>query len=484
MKKLFSKLTAMYLGVLFIGYIIITVGVSYLLTAYLMNTNATELIHHSQSFEEAYVEMAEINASPFVSKVWVKQELRNMSKYVSADIWMMDREGQVYVTSNDAFELYYNSEMSVDDLDTIFEGNIINKQVQFEKIYQQPSLTIGYPISADGEVRYALFTSIPVPEIQKATFGITRIVFFSLFLVALIAMFMLFGFTRNMNREFEELNEAVRVIASGNLEQQIKISRNYQLGELAKNINYMSSELRKSVKSQERFISNLSHDLRSPMTTIIGYIRAILDGTVPPEKHERYLNIALDESERLKKFVNNILDLSKMQSGDMPLAKSDFDINQMVIHELDRFEKRIIDKKVKLFIELSDEKVLAHADPNAIQRVVYNLIDNALKFVDMGGAIRIKTEIKGEKWLVGIQNSGALIPQEKLASIWDRFNKLDDSRGQRKESSGLGLAIIREIIRVHEEKIEVYSNEQVGVMFVFSLGTQIFKDVRGDQTKV
>ena len=187
------------------------------------------------------------------------------------------------------------------------------------------------------------------------------------------------------------------------------------------------------------------------------------------------MNIVLSESERLKKLVNDILELSKLQSGQMTVNKTDFDINQMVLQELDRFEHRIIDKHLKLHINLSDTKVLAHADEDAMRRVVYNLIDNAIKFIDMDGELRVKSELKGNKYLIGIQNSGPVIPKDKLDSIWDRFNKLDDSRGREKDSSGLGLAIIREIIRAHDEKIEVYSDEEVGVMFVFSVETQIFK---------
>ncbi len=159
----------------------------------------------------------------------------------------------------------------------------------------------------------------------------------------------------------------------------------------------------------------------------------------------------------------------------MTVNKTDFDINQMMLEELDRFENRIIDKHLKLHINLSDNKVLAHADEDAMRRVVYNLLDNALKFINVDGDLRIKSELKGDKYVIGIQNSGSVIPKEKLDTIWDRFNKLDDSRGREKDSSGLGLAIIKEIIRAHDEKIEVYSDENVGVMFVFSLETQIFK---------
>lgn len=153
----------------------------------------------------------------------------------------------------------------------------------------------------------------------------------------------------------------------------------------------------------------------------------------------------------------------------MTVNKTDFDINQMMLEELDRFENRIIDKHLKLHINLSDNKVLAHADEDAMRRVVYNLLDNALKFINVDGDLRIKSELKGDKYVIGIQNSGSVIPKEKLDTIWDRFNKLDDSRGrEKKDSSGLGLAIIKEIIRAHDEKKSKYTLTRMLVLCSYS----------------
>jgi signal transduction histidine kinase len=237
----------------------------------------------------------------------------------------------------------------------------------------------------------------------------------------------------------------------------------------------MAVNLQELESTKERFISNLSHDLRSPLTSITGYTRGLIDGTIPEENQEKYLKIVLEESTRLTKLTNDLLDLSKMQSGNISVNKTDFDINQMIIHELDKFEQRIEEKDIQISLKLMEERVLAHGDYEGIRRVVYNLMDNAVKFVDKAGIIEIKTENKEDKILVGIKNSGAYIPKEKLNTIWQRFSKMDDSRGIEKKSNGLGLSIIKEIIKAHDEKIDVYSSEEFGVVFIFSISTQIFK---------
>lgn len=475
MKKLFSKFTAIYLGILFLGYVFITIGANHLMTQTLVNQKAKKLIENAQVFTESFQAIQNLNIEKIEQVQLLQKEIIALDKYTGTDIWLMDENDHYLAVSNDALPSMEASDISDEDVRRVFSGKVVVKQMRIDSVYNDQVLMIGYPLMKEDTPFLAMFMNVTIPDIKRATTGMTIIVFISMSGMALIAMLVLLIFTRKLNNEFKELNEAVKEVAGGNFDQQIRIHRHDEMGDLAKSFNNMSRALRKLEATKQRFISNLSHDLRSPLTSITGYVRAIQDGTIPLESQGRYLDIVLKESERLKKLINDILELSKLQSGQMPLNKTDFDVNQMVLQELDRFENRIVDKRLKLHIDLSDDKFLAHADEDAMRRVVYNLLDNALKFIDDEGTLRIKSEIKSDKYLVGIQNSGAIIPKEKLEFIWDRFHKLDSSRGEEKTASGLGLAIVKEIIRAHGEKIEVYSDETVGVMFVFSVSTQIFK---------
>ncbi len=300
----------------------------------------------------------------------------------------------------------------------------------------------------------------------------TRIIFVAMSGMSLVAMIIFFIFNRRVNRQFQELNLALKEISDGNFKRTLKVDSDDEMGELADNVNKMSKALYLSELGKQKFISNISHDLRSPLTSIIGYIKAIQDGTISYENQDRYLKIILKESERLKNLINDILELSKFQNGQIPLSRTEFDINQMIIQELDSFESRIIDKRLRLHLNLSDCNIPVYADKDAMRRVVYNLLDNALKFIDEGGSLKIYSEKQDLSYIVGIQNTGAVIPKDNLNDVWDRFYKMDLSRGKKKDSSGLGLSIVKEIIKVHGEKIDVYSDEKEGVLFLFSVSTK------------
>lgn len=336
-------------------------------------------------------------------------------------------------------------------------------------------LIVGYPISYDEHTEFALMLSVSMPEIQGNVKAISKITLSALVIAGAIGIVLLTFFMAEIKRELDELRDAVDYVAEGNFDKKIKVRNNDEIGELAHRFNEMADELAKLEEAKRRFISDLTHDLRSPLTSISGYTKGIMDGTIPYENQDRYLKIVYNESIRLSKMINDVLDLSRLESGKMLINKSDFDVNHIIVETLDKFEQRIINKDIRMDIKLFEEKALAHGDAQAIGRVIYNLIDNAVKFIEPEATLFIRTEIKNEKVLVGIQNSAPFITEEHLKNIWNRFYKMDNSRGQQKNSSGLGLSIIKEIVKAHGEKIEVYSNEEIGVLFVFSLPVKIFK---------
>jgi signal transduction histidine kinase len=231
----------------------------------------------------------------------------------------------------------------------------------------------------------------------------------------------------------------------------------------------MAVELNKLEELRRTFISNLSHDIRSPLTSIKGFLQAILDGTIPREKQDKYLNIVLKETERLTKMTNDILDLSKMEGGQLELSKTEFSINNLLVNEIEKHETRLIEKNINVEFHLTEGNDLVYADIEQITRVVYNLIDNAIKFVEYGGKISLGTKIKKNKIFISIKNTGEVIDDENLRYIWHRFHKLDKSRGEDKGGSGLGLSIVKAIIKNHGEDIEAKSNKEEGTVFTFTL---------------
>jgi signal transduction histidine kinase len=234
----------------------------------------------------------------------------------------------------------------------------------------------------------------------------------------------------------------------------------------------MAIKLNSADENKTKFISNITHDLRSPLTNIIGYSSGIIDGTIPDDSHEKYMNVILDESIRLKNLVNDILDLSKFESGNISLNKTDFNLNQMILSTVENYENRINNKYIKIDFNFSDENRDIYADKEYFNRVLDNLISNAVKFTEEHGHISISTILENEKYNVIINNSYLKIKKNDLINIFDRFVKLDDSRGKNKISSGLGLAIVKEILKAHGEKIYVMSDENDGITFKFTIATK------------
>ena len=242
-----------------------------------------------------------------------------------------------------------------------------------------------------------------------------------------------------------------------------------EIGYLAASLNYMANELNTLEEDQRKFISNVSHDFRSPLTSIKGYVEAMLDGTIPVEMQEKYLNIILFETERLNKLTKSLLELNKFGSHGVMLDVTDFDINQTIKTTLLTFEGICANKHIRFDLILSGEQLFVTADFSKIQQVLYNLIDNAIKFSHQDSVITIETTEKNEKVFVSVKDTGIGIPKDSLKKIWERFYKTDLSRGKDKRGTGLGLSIVKEIIQAHGENINCISTEGVGTEFIFTL---------------
>ncbi|MCC8141080.1 MAG: HAMP domain-containing protein [Lachnospiraceae bacterium] len=241
------------------------------------------------------------------------------------------------------------------------------------------------------------------------------------------------------------------------------------LGFVTDVMNYMAGELNSLEDDQRKFISNISHDFRSPLTSIKGYAEAIADGTIPEEMQEKYLNVIVSETERLEMLTESILELNKLSDKGTYLNISTFDLNEKIRQTLLTFEGRAKEKNLTFDLSLTKQPLYVRADPGKIDQVLHNLIDNAIKFSNDDAAVTIETSSQNGKAFTSVKDYGIGIPKESLNKIWERFYKTDLSRGKDKTGTGLGLAIVKEIISAHHENINVISTEGVGSEFIFSL---------------
>lgn len=269
-------------------------------------------------------------------------------------------------------------------------------------------------------------------------------------------------------KPLEEINNAARKLAKGDVEKRVDVNSKDEIGELAESFNIMAESLETVDKTRKEFISNVSHELRSPITSIKGFVSGIIDGVIPKDKENYYLNIVYDEVDRLARLVNDLLDMSAMESGKFKLTVRPIDLHEIIGLCVVNLQGKIEDKGLTVDVIFEDEHQYVIADRDRLIQVITNLLENAIKYGNDNGEVRIKTYKKGEKVYVSVFNSGDPIPKKSINNIWDRFYKSDKSRTN-KISTGLGLAIVRLILTQHKQDIWVKNIDGKGVEFTFTL---------------
>lgn len=285
-------------------------------------------------------------------------------------------------------------------------------------------------------------------------------------LAALIAAYFI---SERIIGPLKDMGRAAKSFASGKFDVRVPVSGQDEVSELAVAFNNMASSLSRLEEMRRTFIGNVSHDLRTPMMTIHGFIDGILDGAIPPEKHAYYLNFIRGETERLSELINTLLDISRIQAGERKFNMSAFDVCEMARLIIISFEQQLDEKKLNVEFECESEKMLVYADRDAIYQILYNICHNAVKFSREGGVYRVKIISREKKIYVSVYNEGQGIAPDELPYVFDRFYKSDKSRGLDKSGVGLGLYIAKTIIDAHGEEIWVNSVYGESCEFVFTL---------------
>ncbi|NLB79315.1 MAG: HAMP domain-containing histidine kinase, partial [Clostridiaceae bacterium] len=308
-----------------------------------------------------------------------------------------------------------------------------------------------------------------VPNIYQLKTSIIIIFIISGFVGCIIALLFVAILTKRITKPINQMKRAARRVASGEFTERVSVNGKDEIAELSESFNNMIVALESLESMRRDFIGNVSHELRTPITTIKGFVEGVLDGVIPVEKQENYLTIVLDETRRMQKLVNDLLDLAKMHAGEVSLNITDFDVNELIRRCVISLQQMFIEKNLEFQADFETERTFVNADSDAIQRVIINLLQNAVKFTPQDGEIRVKTYSDRDKVFISVEDNGKGIPKEELSNIFERFYKTDKSRSTDRSGLGLGLAIVRNIIVSHNEIIKVESEEGHGTVFTFSL---------------
>ncbi|MDY3928651.1 MAG: HAMP domain-containing sensor histidine kinase [Clostridia bacterium] len=376
--------------------------------------------------------------------------LKQYSEFIEADIIVVNAAGSVHAATNSV------ARVPADMNDKVLSGKTIRVNSTFGGAYQKNVFVVGVPIMYNDNIVGGIYFNTQIPNLRGRLRDYYVLLLFPAIISIIIGCIISYIKSKKITSPLKEINKGVLELASGNFSKRISVN-NDELGQLASSFNYMADSLERLDGLRTRFVSDVSHELRTPMTSISGFVAGILDGTIPPEKEKEYLQIVYDESVRLTKLTNDMLEMTKMQSAEYKLDISEFDINELVRICIIQLEQKIESKNLELEVDFEPEKINVLADKDAIKRVIINIIENAVKFSYENTKIIIKTEIQDKKVNVSVGNFGAGISEDEMKNIFDRFYKTDKSRSEDKKGAGLGLSLAKNIMNLHKQKIWVES---------------------------
>ena len=460
-RSLYSKFLLGYLVFGLLGFIFIATMSSKITYQYLLEEESETLYDEANLLAST---CSDIYQGKNISLSMANPQLQAVATCLKSQVWVINQKGRVVAETSPASHV----SMTIDGFDPTAAGNRSYMIGRFFGMFDEDMLSVIAPITGNFNTYGYIVIHMPIEQVLQGKDRILNIVYITALVIFLLSMIILLVFTKTVYFPLKKITAGAKEYAAGNLNHTIRVNSADEIGYLANTLNYMSSELNKMEEYQHSFIANVSHDFRSPLTSIKGYLEAIKDGTIPPELYDKYLGILISETERLNKLTQGMLTLNSLDSKGF-LTRSNFDINRVIKDTAATFEGTCNAKDIVLDLTFAADIQMVYADLGKIQQVLYNLIDNAIKFSHENSVIYIQTSLKYEKVFVSVKDTGIGIPKDSIKKIWDRFYKSDLSRGRDKKGTGLGLAIVREIIQAHGENIDVISTPGVGSEFIFTL---------------
>lgn len=449
-KRLFFTQLIVLTAVIFVVSFAMTVGV----TNYTMRNITNECIKSARLIED-WTEKYQIDNYNRNSTLFYRDKIEDCAELMDCDITIVDLSGRVFETTNERVQ---NVEPKY--LEGLLNGKIFRGTGDFGGAYREDVFTVGIPLRYHGTLIGAIYFNNYMPGVNKMIFSLVPMFIMALIIASAIVILSIYFQAKNISNRLRKIKLAALDIAAGNFPEKLAVTSKDEIGQLCSSFNFMSESLEKLDNMRNRFLSDVSHELRTPMTSIAGFIQGILDGTIPPERQSEYLKIVYDETTRLTRLVNDMLEMTKMSSSEYKLKISEFDVNELIRLQIISAEQKIDEKGVELDVDFKQEQLMVCADRDAIQRVLINLIDNAIKFSHKGTTIKISSEVINKKAHIKIGDVGTPIAQEDLSHIFDRFYKTDKSRHDNKSGAGLGLSFVKNIMLLHKQQITVKSIPQ------------------------
>ena len=480
-KRIHSKFRGLYWRQMFVtvGMVLLTLfllGASFfsLSYSYARGREDEDLAAQAQVVGQLSVSYLENGRYLDMEELQNEQDFQRLASFAATvsevDFMICDVDGHVLL-STDASLSGLVVTMPEDMTAEVLKEGISSRRTDVDGLYANKRFVVGVPaVSADSKEPVGVIYAVSVTtSLDNMWSGFIGLFFMTAFVVLMISFMASSITTMRQIQPIREMARATRRYAEGDFDIRMNdYGRDDELGELAASFNNMAESLQQTERQRREFIANISHELKTPMTTIAGYTDGILDGTIPPENERQYLQIISDESRRLSRLVRRMLDVSQLQAIDPLREGKHFDICESMRRVLISMEKKITDRNLDVDADIPEEPILVLGDKDMITQVIYNLLENATKFATEGSTLYLGVAAMDGKARVTVRNEGDTIPPEELPLLFDRFHKSDKSRSGDKDGYGLGLYIVKTILEQHKEKISVTSEDGV-TTFSFSL---------------
>lgn len=462
-KYFFTIATAVIISYLILGAVLLGMTASY-------SINEKQQSLYTSADKIANLTSNLIQGTSITERIIYENILYNMVQGTDTDMFITDYDGNIIIWYKSNKRQITTSVMDKKILNVVYMQGIYRSTGKFANLYEDDRYTVGVPyMIGNNLLGGAVFLSSPASSLTSLLFDVGRMFFIALVIMLIFAFGGLYYATNRLTKPLKAMSKAAVRFSNGDFDVRLPVTSNDEVGQLAFAFNRMAQSLNELEGMRRDFIANISHDLKTPMTTISGFIDGILDGTISNEKQNYYLQIVSDEIRRLSRLVNSLLDMARLETGKTKLKMDIFNIGEMVTRILLSHEMVINNKNLDVNVNLPEDPAAVVADEDSIYRVVQNLIENALKFTNDSGSLDITVYEKDKLIFTSVKNTGKGIAKDDVAHIFDRFYKTDKSRGVDKNSAGLGLYITKSIVNLNGGEIWVKSVENQYTEFVFTL---------------
>lgn len=464
-KSLFAQYLTISLVIVLVSFIILGTMLVFFVARY-SDTEKQELLLENANRVAALMSdrTVMVNSSVHIGDTetsWLSSVIETISASIDADIFVTDTDGNT-LFCNDMGRCNHRSHTVPQEIcQSAYDEDLFIKSTLGD-LYDEPHYVAAVPIVAEvGEntetmgIVYASADTIAFSDLKGE---ITRIFFYAAIATFAIVICIVWFFSYKMIKPLRQMLVAAKKLANDDFSVRVPVTSSNEIGTLAKTFNEMADSLSASETTRRNFIANVSHELKTPMTTIAGFVDGILDGTIPENKQKQYLRIVSTEVKRLSRLVASMLSLSRIDNGELRVKRQKFNLSEVIISTLLTFEQKIEERHIDIQgLETCTVPAQVEGDPDLIHQVVYNLFENAVKFVNPGGYIKVTMTEYNDRTELEIKNSGHGIEPEELVHIFERFYKTDKSRSQDKNGMGLGLYIVKTIMRLHGGDITAQS---------------------------